>query len=635
MAKKATDDSKKTRRRLSKKQTLILSGGLFAVFYAALFVVPAFKTYSFAGDTCVYRPILAPTIYREQSDAYDVELRSNLKIGNAHLMSLRQCITAQKMPKPGVNSVAYAPLGVPIFQYTYRVRTPELPKLNIEPLDKPVPTSRPLAMKLDVLDDNFTYSIATAEERSVKCKVSGDTVTCPVKELDLPQGAEVPLTILRSFKNETEKIVEKTIKTLSAASIIDSSVGDGSTIYEKVREFTFKSDKPLASALATVKKSSDDAAEVASTVELIDPTTIKVTIADDLEREVDYQVVVDEVVAEDGSGLVEPHRVGFHTSGGPKVESSSIGGSGVVPNAAVRLTFDQPLLAGQNLAQYISVGGGSATVSQLNDRQVLVQLQMAKCADFTITVNKGLLSNYEVPQTQAWTQKSRTSCYTLETIGYSAQGRPINAYFFGDGASTVMFVGAIHGNEASSSYILQDLVGHLEANAKRLPAGRQVVVVTTINPDGFSRASRANANGVNLNRNFATSDWKSDINDTNGSHVAGGGKTSMSEPETKAIAALSSRLRPRLVLSYHAVGSVAIANQAGDSASLANTYARTVGYSNGTGNSSEIFTYEITGTYDDWLRERLGVPSIVVELGSYSYRNFAHHQPAMWAMIES
>ena len=89
------------------------------------------------------------------------------------------------------------------------------------------------------------------------------------------------------------------------------------------------------------------------------------------------------------------------------------------------------------------------------------------------------------------------------------------------------------------------------------------------------------------------------------------------------------------MLSYHAVGSVAIANQAGDSASLANTYARTVGYSNGTGNSSEIFTYEITGTYDDWLRERLGVPSIVVELGSYSYRNFAHHQPAMWAMIES
>ena len=106
----------------------------------------------------------------------------------------------------------------------------------------------------------------------------------------------------------------------------------------------------------------------------------------------------------------------------------------------------------------------------------------------------------------------------------------------------------------------------------------------------------------------------------------------MSEPEAQAISTLSSRLKPRLVLSYHAVGSVAIGNQAGDSSTLAATYARLVGYSNGTGNSSEVFDYEITGTYDDWLAQKLGVPSIVIELGSYTYRDFGHHRQAFWEM---
>ena len=106
----------------------------------------------------------------------------------------------------------------------------------------------------------------------------------------------------------------------------------------------------------------------------------------------------------------------------------------------------------------------------------------------------------------------------------------------------------------------------------------------------------------------------------------------MSEPETKAIAALASRLKPRLTLSYHAVGSVAIANGAGTSGSAAATYASMVGYNNGTGNSAEIFQYEITGTFDDWLAQNLGAGSVVVELGSYQYRNFSHHSSAMWNM---
>jgi hypothetical protein len=60
-----------------------------------------------------------------------------------------------------------------------------------------------------------------------------------------------------------------------------------------------------------------------------------------------------------------------------------------------------------------------------------------------------------------------------------------------------------------------------------------------------------------------------------------------------------------------------------------------VGYRNGTGSSSEVFDYEITGTYDDWLAEKLGIPSMVIELGSYTFRDFGHHRAAFWAMAKS
>ena len=76
-------------------------------------------------------------------------------------------------------------------------------------------------------------------------------------------------------------------------------------------------------------------------------------------------------------------------------------------------------------------------------------------------------------------------------------------------------------------------------------------------------------------------------------------------------------------------------NQAGDSAQLAAQYASMVDYRNGTGSSSEVFDYEITGTYDDWLAEKMGIPSMVIELGSNTFRDFSHHRAAFWAMAKS
>ena len=78
---------------------------------------------------------------------------------------------------------------------------------------------------------------------------------------------------------------------------------------------------------------------------------------------------------------------------------------------------------------------------------------------------------------------------------------------------------------------------------------------------------------------------------------------------------------------------MSIANQLGDSSQIAANYAAKTGYRNATGQSGSVFEYAISGTYDDWLAEKLATPSLVIELGSYTYRNFSHHKSVMWAMV--
>lgn len=209
----------------------------------------------------------------------------------------------------------------------------------------------------------------------------------------------------------------------------------------------------------------------------------------------------------------------------------------------------------------------------------------------------------------------------------------MNAYYFGNGGTTVMYTGAIHGNEYSTYALMQAWIQELEANARSIPKNKTIVVVPQVNPDGFASGSRYNARNVDLNRNFATGDWRKDITTVNNTPFkGGGGKVAMSEKETQALAGFASRTRPALILSYHSIGGVVAANQAGRSSALAAQYASQAGYANVTGNSDNTFEYSVTGTADDWYAQKLGVPSILIELASHSYHEFDRNRAAMWAM---
>jgi predicted deacylase len=322
-------------------------------------------------------------------------------------------------------------------------------------------------------------------------------------------------------------------------------------------------------------------------------------------------------------------------SGGPKVTGVNVASYGLARSKTISIGFDQPLSKTQDVTKFVSIKGINATVTK-GTNQILVSYSNAPaCTDFSFSVAAGIENQYGVVQTASWQQDLRTVCQTVSTIGYSLGGRPIQAYTFGSGSKTILYTGAIHGNELSSRALMLAWINELELNVRSIPAGTKIVVIPAINTDGVVVNVRNNAANVDLNRNFPTSNWQTDIvSPTNQPIPGGGGVTALSEPESQALATFTIALQPRLVMSYHSQAGYAMGNLAGDSATLAATYAKLSGYKNTTGSTS-AFGYAITGSYDDWLAEIQGITSVLIELTTNTNAEFSRNKPAMWAMARS
>lgn len=129
-----------------------------------------------------------------------------------------------------------------------------------------------------------------------------------------------------------------------------------------------------------------------------------------------------------------------------------------------------------------------------------------------------------------------------ETIGFSAQGRPIVASHRGTpGGTVILIVGVIHGNENAGLAILEAL------RTMPLPPGIDLWLMDAMNPDGLANDVRHNGNGVDLNRNFPH-DW-TQVAEPGVWEYSGTGPAS--EPETQAFIAFADRIRPALTLWYH------------------------------------------------------------------------------------
>jgi murein peptide amidase A len=127
-------------------------------------------------------------------------------------------------------------------------------------------------------------------------------------------------------------------------------------------------------------------------------------------------------------------------------------------------------------------------------------------------------------------------------IGRSVEDRPITVVRRGSkGGTKVLVVGVIHGNEDAGADIVDVL------RLAEVPEGIDLWLVRSMNPDGQFHQVRQNANGVDLNRNFAQN-W-GPVAEPGVWEYAGEGPAS--EPETQAMTALGEGVAPDLMLWYH------------------------------------------------------------------------------------
>jgi LysM repeat protein len=231
--------------------------------------------------------------------------------------------------------------------------------------------------------------------------------------------------------------------------------------------------------------------------------------------------------------------------------------------------------------------------------------------------------------------------YVYTIIGFSAGGRAIEVFSFGDGPNHVVFVGGIHGGfEWNTVLLAHEIIDYFNAYPDDIPEGVTVDIIPVANPDGLyavtgsagrfspdqvtepTQPGRFNGNGVDLNRNWdcdwsATARW--------GGRNVDPGSGPFSEPETRALRDYLLGLVPRAVVFWHSranlVAPGSCGGEDGGSGRLAATYGEAAGYPVG-----PFSAYEVTGDASSWLAGQ-GIPAVIVELvtkeESESGRNLA------------
>lgn len=239
--------------------------------------------------------------------------------------------------------------------------------------------------------------------------------------------------------------------------------------------------------------------------------------------------------------------------------------------------------------------------------------------------------------------------YGYTIVGYSVQGRAIEAFSFGEGAQDVVFVGGIHGGyEWNTVLLAYEIIDFFNGNRQEIPDAVTVHIIPAANPDGLylvtgregrffpeqviaeTTPGRFNANNVDLNRNWrcnwsATAEW--------GRTRVSPGTDPFSEPETRALADYFSALAPRSVIFWHSaagglVATGACAGEDAGSGQLAHVYGNAANYTAG-----PFTAYDVTGSASDWLVSQ-GIPAVAVELITHESTEYGRNLAGVQAVLD-
>lgn len=189
------------------------------------------------------------------------------------------------------------------------------------------------------------------------------------------------------------------------------------------------------------------------------------------------------------------------------------------------------------------------------------------------------------------------------TIGKTELGRDIPAYAFeppsyAKARPPALLFGAIHGDEPLGVSCL----GSLCAELAERPPGRLTYVVPALNVDGLTAGAKNNARNVDLNRNFAASNWRAD-------HAPGynPGPEAESEPETQALVQLIEAIGAERLVSIHSP--YRTVNWDGAGRELAEAMAAENGYG-----ASASIGYPTPGSFGSKYGADLGLEVVTLEI---------------------
>ncbi|MFB3853028.1 MAG: M14 family zinc carboxypeptidase [Vicinamibacterales bacterium] len=148
-----------------------------------------------------------------------------------------------------------------------------------------------------------------------------------------------------------------------------------------------------------------------------------------------------------------------------------------------------------------------------------------------------LVIHEDVVQRLSEARRAAPDLFSLEEIGKSVEGRSINHIWFGHGKFRVLMWSQMHGNEPHATSALFDVLEYFAKHRSDEPIQRildqlTVHVVPMLNPDGAARWQRANAMGIDINRDALR----------------------LTTPEGRILKALRDRLQPQIGFNLHNQG---------------------------------------------------------------------------------
>jgi murein tripeptide amidase MpaA len=224
---------------------------------------------------------------------------------------------------------------------------------------------------------------------------------------------------------------------------------------------------------------------------------------------------------------------------------------------------------------------------------------------------------------------------THRVIGQTVEGRDIDAYTYGTSTTNVLFVGGMHGGYEWNAVVLAyQYKEYLDAHPESVPSNLSITIIPSLNADGvfklmgkvgpFTAADvpanadtvpgRVNANGVDLNRNFACH-WQA--NGTWQNKPVSAGTAPFSEPESRALRDFTLQTQPAAVIFWHSQSGNVYASECDhgvlpQTVDIMQAYASAAGY----GAVKSFDAYPVTGDSEGWLAS-IGIPALTVELTTH------------------